>query len=175
MEAKELIVNSLRESREYINRAIEGLSQEEIAFVPSTSCNSIAFLLWHVARVEDMWVNHIFLNEVNIYEKGDWPTRLGTPPEDVGYGYTEEQLIAWPVPNLGDLTGYAQAVWRKTDTFVEALTPQQLDTEISVFNRQGILGVLLAHVITEIALHAGQIAYLRGVIRGMEPPLMPPD
>ncbi|MEE8419356.1 MAG: hypothetical protein V3S02_04520 [Dehalococcoidales bacterium] len=32
------------------------------------------------------------------------------------------------------------------------------------------VGAVLAHVITEIALHVGQIAYLRGAQRGLEPP-----
>jgi len=175
VEAKELIIHSLKESREYINQAVEGLSQDEIAYIPQRDCNSIAFLLWHVTRVEDVWINKIFLKEVDIYKQEDWPGRLGTPPEDTGSWYTEEQLVAWFVPNLGVLTDYTRAVWRKTDTYVEALTPQLLDMEISVFDRRNKLVVLLAHVITEIALHAGQIAYLRGVIRGMQPLVIPPE
>ena len=47
----------------------------------------------------------------------------------------------------------------------------ELAEEIDVIGRPVPVGVYLAHVVTEIAMHAGQISYLRGVIRGLEPTL----
>ena len=60
MEAKELLVNSLKQSQEYLTRALEGLTQDEAAWSPGPECNSIAFILWHTTRVEDFFVNLLF-------------------------------------------------------------------------------------------------------------------
>ena len=54
MEVKEVLARSLNESWGYLTEALEGLTQEEIAWAPAPHCNSLAFILWHVSRVEDV-------------------------------------------------------------------------------------------------------------------------
>lgn len=169
MDVIELIKGSLAESQGYIERAIEGLTQEEIAWSPKDDCNSIAFILWHVIRVEDMIINRFFLHETEIYEAEGWLEKLGTPAGEDGYRYTVEQLKDWPVPALEPLKEYGTSVRGKTLAYLETLMPENISEEVNFFNGPAPFSVVLGHVITEIALHTGQIAYLRGVIRGMEP------
>ncbi len=45
MESKEILIKSLEESQRYLDQALEGLTPEEIAWVPNDECNSIAFIL----------------------------------------------------------------------------------------------------------------------------------
>ena len=86
----------------------------------------------------------------------------------MGFGYTEEQLKAWPVPRLEDLRGYARAVHENTLAFLESLTSEQLLEVPRAERPDETTGAILAHLITEVALHAGQIDYLRGVQRGLD-------
>ena len=92
------------------------------------------------------------------------------PVEETGFGYTEEQLQAWPVPKLEDLREYARAVHENTLAFLESLTPEKLLEVPRPDHPEETTGMILAHLITEIALHAGQIDYLRGVHRGLDTP-----
>ena len=59
MDAKELVLKSLEQSQGYLDRVLDGLTQEEFAWCPSNECNNIAFILWHTARVEEFFVNRV--------------------------------------------------------------------------------------------------------------------
>ncbi len=166
METKDVIMDSLNESWGYLTRALDGLTQEEIEWTPAAHSNSIGFLVWHVTRAEDNWINSVIGGGSNIYETGGWRERLGTPKEG-GYGFTEEQLRAWPTPRLDDLRGYAQAVRQRTLEVVASITAEKLPEAPRPDRPKETVGSILAHVATEVALHVGQIDYLRGVQRGL--------
>jgi len=170
MEAKEIILKSLEESQEYLNKALDRLTEEEIAWAPGAESNSIAFILWHVARTEDTWVNGVIQGENEIYDAGGWQERLGTPPKESGYSYTKEQLQAWPVPKLELLRGYADSVREKTMAVLQSITAEKLSETVGTGPVRDTRGVILAHLITEIALHVGQIHYLHGLHRGLDSP-----
>lgn len=170
MEVKEVLKMSLNESRDYLADALDGLTQEEIAWSPAPHCNSLAFILWHVTRAEDIWVSRIINNKQEVYEAEGWRERLGTAAGESGYRYTEEQLRAWPVPKLADLRGYARAVHERTMTLLDSLTPERLLDVPRPDRPDETTGMILAHLITEIALHVGQIDYLRGVHQGLDTP-----
>ena len=166
MEAKELILNSLEQSQGYLTGAMDGLTQEEFAWSPGAECNSIAFILWHTARVEDFFVNRVIQRGKELYEAEGWQEKLGTPVK--AYQYTVEELQAWPVPKLDDLQGYANSVREKTLDFLKSLPAEKLSEVPRPERSPDSIGAILGRISTEIALHAGQIAYLRGVQRGLD-------
>ena len=170
MQAKDLIKMSLQENQDYVARALKDLSAEELAWRPKPHSNSIAFLLWHLARVEDLWINRVLLAVTEMYEADGWYQKFGTPAGDVGFGYDVAKLDAWPVPTLDLLQAYANAVREKTLAHIESLTPEMLEEEKDFGWRKGTVGWVFSHLITEIGEHSGQIGYLRGVMRGIEPP-----
>lgn len=170
MEAVEMVVKSLEQSRGELTKALNGLTQEEIAWSPKPDCNSIAFIIWHMTRVEDMFTNRLIQGKAEMYESDAWSGKLGTPPGDTGGGgrYTFEQLCAWPVPSVAALVGYHDAVRKNTLALVQTLTPAKLDENPVTTGRiPGSVGALLDRLITEVAQHTGQIAYLRGQQRGI--------
>ncbi len=166
MDAKELILRSLEQSQGYLTRALDGLTQEEAAWSPGVECNSIAFILWHTTRVEDLFINRVIQREKELYEAEGWQEKLGTPVK--AYQYTVEELQAWPVPKLEVLRGYANSVREKTLAFLESVAPQKLSELARPDRPPDTVGAILSRISTEIALHIGQIAYLRGVQRGLD-------
>ena len=166
MDAKDVVLSSLEQSWGYLTGALDGLTQEEAAWSPSPECNSIAFILWHTARVEDFFVNRIIKREQALYEAEGWQEKLGTP--DKAYGFTAEELQTWSVPKLEDLRNYANAVREKTLVFINSLPPEKLDEVPRPDRSPDSIGTSLGHMSTEIALHVGQICYLRGVKRGLD-------
>jgi uncharacterized damage-inducible protein DinB len=123
--------------------------------------------LWHVTRAEDYWVNRVIKRGNEIDATEGWRERLGTP-DDGGTGYSQEQLHAWRTPKLEDLQAYAQAVHERTMAFVDSITPERLLEVPEPDRPREHVGCILSHLITEIALHVGQIEYLRGVHRGLK-------
>ena len=163
---KELIIESLRHSRRYLLTALDELTLEECAWSPGIECNSIAFILWHIARVEDVFINSVLQGEEELYEKEGWREKLGTPERDTGTRYTEELLRVWPVPEMGILQGYAESVREKTLAFLESVPPEKLSEVPRPERSPDTMGALLGGLSIEIAMHVGQIAYLRGAQRG---------
>lgn len=84
MEAKELIPKSLEERQGFLTTALERLTQEEVAWAPRAEANSIAFILWHLIRVEDIWLNLVIQQQEEVYEAENWQERFGTPVKESG-------------------------------------------------------------------------------------------
>lgn len=165
MNAKEMMVASLDQSQGYLKRSLEGLTQEDVTWRPSEECNSIAFILWHTARVEDYFVTRVIQRQKELYESEGWREKLSTPA-DSGYGYTVEQLKTWPVPHLDDLRGYTDAVRQSTLAYLGQITPEKMLEPVRPERSPDTIGEILTRISTEIALHMGQIDYLRGLRRG---------
>ena len=174
MKTSEFIVKTLTESKEYINLAIKGLTPDELAFRPKPQSNCIAFLLWHVARVEDFWINRILLGGNEIYELDGWYKKFGTPTQDSGFGYDVKKLDAWPVPKLELLQAYAAAVRGKTQEYLSTLNGKKMDEAKDFGWNKGTIGSALSHLVTEVGEHTGQIGYIKGIMKGIEPPAPPP-
>lgn len=165
MEAKELVLKSLEQSQRTLTRALDGLTPEEVAFCPGVECNNIAFILWHTTRVEDMMISRMIQGQTGLYESEGWGEKLGTPAK--AFQYTAEELQNWPVPDMAVLREYVDAVRQKTLAVLEAITPEKLSEPLSP-ERPGTAGDTLGRMSTEIAMHVGQIAYLRGMQRGLD-------
>ena len=168
MDAKELVLNSLKQSQDYLDRALDGLTQEEATWRPGEECNSIAFILWHTVRVEDFFFNRVVQRKEELYEAEGWREKLGTPAKESGWNYNVEQLQSWPAPEIDVLKGYADSVRKSTLSFLEPLPPEKLSEVPRPDQSPDSIGDTLGHISTEIALHVGQIAYLRGVQCGLD-------
>ena len=72
-------------------RAFGGLSDEQMRVRPREDLNSLAWLMWHVARAEDIMVNQVLSGRAQIFEDG-WATRLGITRRDFGIGMTSAEV-----------------------------------------------------------------------------------
>jgi uncharacterized damage-inducible protein DinB len=167
MQAKEAIIKSLEQSRGYLTRALDGLTQKEAAWKPAAESNSIAFILWHMTRVEDFFINRVIQRQVELYEAEGWREKLGTPAKDTGFEYTFEQLRAWPVPKLEIIRGYADSVRKRTLALLNSIALERLSELARTDPSPESIGDILCRNTTQIAMHTGQIAYLRGIQRGI--------
>ena len=174
MKVNDLIALSLEESTGYVSGALKGLSPAELAWRPKPHSNCIAFIMWHLTRGEDFWINGILLGEKQLYEADGWYKKFGTAPQDSGFGYDVAKLDAWPVPSLSLLQDYAAAVRAKTLAYLKTLKAADLDQPRDFRFRKGTTGWALSHVVNELAEHSGQIGYIRGVMKGIEPLPPPP-
>jgi len=104
-------------------------------------------------------------------DKDGWAQKFEIPPDagERGQGWTGEQVAAWKPPARDVLLGYYQAVRRGAREYLPALTQEDLDMKIvwgRVDEPRSVAG-LLGHLTWDAVIHGGQIAFLRGLYKGM--------
>ena len=155
-------------------RSVDGLSDDEMAWMPSPECSSMGFLVWHYGRTLDRWVHSRLQGVPQLWERG-WADRMGqqiSDADETGYSYGPEQLAAFQVPNTIELLGYSKAVLASAKDYLESRSDQDFD-DIAVINPRGgtmTLANMCQQLLWEFNQHGGQIAYLRGLQRGLEDP-----
>ncbi|HTV11078.1 MAG TPA: DinB family protein [Acidimicrobiales bacterium] len=165
MHIRDIFLDGFGRIKEGVPRTIEGLSVEELALRPDKEANSIGWLVWHLARVQD---DHIAgaagLDQV--WFKAGWAKRLdlGLAPEDTGYGHrpTDVERVR---ASGEELAAYHEEVSAQTLKFLEDLGDQDFDRVVDErWDPPVTLGVRLVSVLEDDAQHLGQAAYLRGLI-----------
>jgi hypothetical protein len=94
--------------------------------------------------------------------------RLGLPfdPRDTGYGHRAEQVAAVRVDSGEVLVGYHDAVHQQTTRYLDRLTDADLGRIVDrSWDPPVTLGVRLVSVIADDLQHAGQAAFVRGILR----------
>ena len=171
MALKEFIQLSLQQNYESLVRSVEGLTHRELSWCPVPRSMSIGFLAWHYGRTLDRWIHTRALETLQLWEQG-WADRFDRPldPNDTGYRFSTEQLDQFQVPPAALLLDYAKAVKTKTMEFLDGVDDDVLDS-LTLVNPLGgyiSLATLFQQLIWEVNQHGGQIAYLRGLQRGIE-------
>ncbi len=168
METGDFILGMLDRMQQAVTTAVDGLTNEELAWRPGAEANPIGFVLWHQLRAEDGLIQGMIQKKPQVWVSERWYQKLNLPEADSGGRYTAEQVTAFPVPELKDLLGYAEAVRARTAEYLKAMTPDKFDEIIQTpFLGEVAIGRVLAFLLCEITQHIGQIAYLRGLQRGL--------
>jgi hypothetical protein len=108
------------------NEALAGLSDEQIRTCPRPGKNSIAWLLWHAARIEDITMNALVLEQPQILDSGDWAPRLGTSLRDVGSGMDKAGVTRFSAQvSVQALKDYRAAVGVSTQNGIPRLAAAQ--------------------------------------------------
>ena len=168
MDFKEIVKMGLDEYTNGLRKALEGLSVAERRYKPSADSNHIDFLVWHIARVEDRWLHTFAQGARQVWQRDAWYQKLGLPEQDGGSGYTAEQVVNMPHFDMADCLAYYDAVRRDTLPYLEGLSPADLDRCPEPERRPGYsIGKMFSHILVEESQHVGQVAYLRGIQRGL--------
>jgi len=167
MTSAELLVDALGRIRGVVHRAVDGLTPEQLAFRLDPETNSIAWLVWHLARVQDDHVADAFGTDQVWVSKG-WRDRFDLPLDgsDTGYGHSSQQVDDVRVADGDLLTGYLDDVVEHTRLLVHDLPDGDLDRIVDTsWDPPVRLGVRLTSVVGDDMQHLGQAALLRGVMQ----------
>lgn len=146
--------------------AVEGLDPDRLVESPRPGANTIAWLVWHLARVQDHHIAEI-LGSDQIWTRGEWAARFGLAPDpsNTGYGHGPEKVASVRPRDATVLLEYLDAVQARTVAMLEGLTPGDLDRIVDRrWDPPVTLGVRLVSVADDSLQHAGQAAYLRGLL-----------
>ena len=151
-----------------VARAVDGLAPARLTETVAPGTNSVGWLVWHLARVQDHHVAELLATS-QLWETGDWAGRfgLGPDPTNTGYGHTPADVAAVRPERGADVVAYLDAVMRRTRAMLADLTPAALDRVVDRrWDPPVTLGVRLVSIADDSLQHAGQAAYLRGLLGG---------
>ena len=163
--ANALLVDAFGRVQEAVHRAVEGLTREQLTHRIDPDANTIAWLVWHLTRIQDDHVCALAQVEQSWHTDG-WMEQFGLPfgPNDHGYGHRSEDVAAVDVP--GELLlAYHDAVHARTVAYVQALTEPEYDEIIDrSWDPPVTRAVRLVTVVGDDMQHVGQAAFIRGVV-----------
>lgn len=169
MEPKDVVCDGLDRIRQILRRSLTGLTLEEVHRQPSQDTNSIAWLVWHLTRVQDNGVSGLFdAEQAWIVDGWHAQFQMAPDPDNEGFGHTPAQVAALRTPSVQTLLDFHEAVSARSKAFVSQLTPAGFDRTLNEPEYQPLptVGVRLVSLLSDNLQHAGQVAYLRGLFQG---------
>jgi len=166
MRTADLLADAFGRVRYEVHECVDSLSPDQLAYRPDGAANSIGWLIWHLTRIQDDHVAHVAGTE-QVWTADGWADRFGLPflPSATGYGHGSAEVAAVQVASAELLTAYHDAVYQRTLRYLPGLTDQDLDRVVDEsWDPPVTLGVRLISVVSDDLQHAGQAAYLRGLI-----------
>jgi hypothetical protein len=170
MTSAELLVDAYSRIRHIVHQAVDGLSTDSLAARVDPDANSIAWLVWHLTRVQDDHLADVMGTE-QVWTSGGWADRFGLPFDtaSTGYGHGTKEVAAVKVESGDILTGYFDAVHEETARFLAGITDPDLDAIVDRrWDPPVTLGVRLVSVISDNLQHAGQAVFVRGILQRLE-------
>jgi hypothetical protein len=160
----ELLVDAFGRISEEVHRVLDGVSGEALTYAVDRRANTIAWLIWHLTRVQDDHLADAAGTE-QVWTAQGWNERLALPLDsaDTGYGHRPEQVAAVNT-DAPSLLEYFDAVHGATLRIVGNLSDADLARVVDErWDPPVTLGVRLISVIADDLQHVGQAAYVRGV------------
>jgi DinB superfamily len=119
----------------------QGTSETVIRCLPPKFEHSIAWLVWHMARIEDMTMNVLLAGKTQVFHQENWPARLKVSLQHTGnVVMTEADVTAFSQAiDIGQLKAYRMAVGRSTREVVRAMRPKEFGQKVDPVRLQGLL------------------------------------
>ncbi|MEZ0050990.1 hypothetical protein ABIA30_001988 [Mycobacterium sp. MAA66] len=171
--ARELLRDSFTRLIEHVDEVTDGLVDEVSWWRPSPDANSIAWLLWHSARCQDLQLCDIAGIE-QVWTRDGWVDRFALDfpgpsdpgfdvAKDIGYGHSVED-VGKVRPPVDLLIGYYRAVHHVTLEYVATVTTDELARIVDRrWSPPVTASARLVSIVDDCAQHLGQAAYVRGI------------
>ena len=164
--ATDLLSDGFSRVEQVVTSALEGLEPAELEARIDSGANSIGWLAWHLTRVQDDHLAEVAGTE-QVWVADNWVDRFGLPFEssDTGFGHSNDQVAQVRGISAGDLVDYHRATHAATERYLATLTDDDLEQVVDeAWDPPVTLAVRLMSVLGEDHQHAGQIAFLAGVL-----------
>lgn len=164
--AIDLLRDGFERVRETATAAVQGLDEDQLTRRVGPNANTVAWLVWHLTRVQDDHVAGVADTE-QVWTSQGWAARFGLPFDDGahGYGQSSDDVAAVRGIAADDLIGYLVDVHTATGRFLETLEDADLDRIVDDnWDPPVTLAARLVSVIADDLQHAGQAAFVRGLL-----------
>jgi hypothetical protein len=165
MGSTDQLIDAFERIRDGVHPAANGLNREELSFRPDGESNSIAWLVWHLTRIQDDHVAQLRGDGQRWLEAG-WAEQFALPLDaaDTGYGHDPGQ-VGLVVAEASLLLDYFEDVHAATVAYLPTLTEADLARVVDTrWDPPVTVQVRLVSVVADDLQHVGQAAYVRGLV-----------
>ena len=165
MDHIDLLVDAVTRVRDLVHHTLDDLPAEHLVARLDAEANTIAWLIWHLTRVQDDHIAEVS-GQDQVWLAAGWCDRFALPfdARAIGYGQSPAE-VSQLIAGADLLSGYHDAVHARTVEFVRGLSSVDLDRIVDRrWNPPVTLGVRVVSVICDDLQHVGQAAYVRGVL-----------
>jgi hypothetical protein len=111
----------------YEDTVLAGIPEAQYRLIPEGQEHTIAWLLWHMARCEDITMNLLVAGSPQVLLQNDWLKKMRTSMVDTGNAMTREEILSFSEQiDLPALREYRLAVGKRTREIALGLTPADL-------------------------------------------------
>ena len=137
-------------------------TDEQLHFVPEGGSHSIAWCLWHTSRVEDLVMSNV-TGQPPVWSE-DWASKTGLPVKGFGTNMSDDEAQGVHVGSVAALGEYQDAVFARTNEFLDAASDEELERQIPARNGTESVGEAISlHMMGHFNGHRGEINTLRGM------------
>lgn len=164
MESNDLLVEAYSHINRIVHQAADDLTQEQLAYRPEEGSNSIAWLVWHLTRIQDSHLKNVVQVE-EAWLTEEWSERFGmSGSTGIGFGDGPDDVAAIKPPRA-ILLGYHDRVAGRVLDYLPNVDSAELDRIVDTnYDPHVTAGIRLMSVVQDNTQHAGQARYIRGMI-----------
>ncbi|PXA72283.1 mycothiol transferase [Cryobacterium arcticum] len=164
MLSTDLMRDAFSRVHDSVHASLLGAGPELLEYRADPQANTIAWLVWHLTRVQD---DHIagLMDGPQLWTTAGWHKRFDLPfaASATGYGQSAGDVAAVKV-GADLLLGYFDAVHERTLDYLDTLTEADYGRVVDTRWTPAVtLAVRLISVINDDLQHAGQASYVRGL------------
>lgn len=162
----DLLIDAFDRIAQSVRRTLKDIGEQTLRGRVDPDANSIAWLVWHLTRIQDYHIADVAGREQAWTDAG-WRDRFGLPfgDADTGYGHSSADVAALGRATAENLLGYHDEVHRRTAEYLVGVTDDDLARVVdTAWDPPVTLAVRLVSVIADDLQHAGQAAFVRGVL-----------
>jgi hypothetical protein len=114
---------------------LDDMPEEQFRRVPPKGEHSVVWLVWHMARCEDITMNLLVAGSPQVMNRDDWLERMGITARDTardtGNAMDAAEVAEFSATiDIDALRGYRVAVGRRTREIVSQLQPDDLKQKV---------------------------------------------
>ncbi len=159
-------VDYIKNTLDFVHRALADArngTDEQLHFVPDQGSHSIAWCIWHTARIEDLIINARVRAEAPIWNE-EWARRTGLPSDGFGTGMSDEDAQQVHIGSMDAFAEYQEAVFAQTASYLAGADDDELQREVPAREGTETVGQAISlHMLGHFNGHRGEINTLRGM------------
>lgn len=114
-----------------VDELIDDLTDNEYAIMPTVSDETIAWVIWHIARIEDLTMNMLVAKEHQVFNP-QWQKKLNVSITDTGNALTDDEIMSLSESvNTKELLAYRSAVGKQSRAVVRQLKADDMKRKIA--------------------------------------------
>ena len=163
--ANKILIDAFERISEEVHASLAQLSNEDLIYQPTKNSNSIAWLVWHLTRVQDSQIAGL-INGKQVWEDG-WYEKFNLPFDIKATGYGQNSKdVSRVKPSLDLLSGYYNQVHLRTVQYLAKLKDSDYSEIVDTrWDPPVSLATRLISTISDDLQHIGQVAYIKGLLK----------